>query len=111
MIRTSYFGKLKRLGEFKPVAITNGQPYFFKGEHYGILGPPKDLLDDFKSGKINQEEYVIHYQFRILDKLDAKEVHDDLIKTYGDNVCLLCFERSDSFAIDIWLDSGLMITV
>lgn len=112
MIYTSYFGNLKRIEN--PLAITARPPVWFKGPNYHKLAPNELLLWDHKNKKINDYEYITLFT-KLLDLLSPREIYNELIETYGENVTLLCFEKPPQFChrhiVAIWLQDNLGITV
>lgn len=125
-MNTSYFAKYK--GE-NAVSIAGKCPDWFKGRQYKKLAPKwhffkkyKDTLNDIKNGKYNSEiieyirdeaesEYMFYYVEEVLNKLDAKQVYEEL----GENTVLLCWERSSEFChrhiVRWWFQKELGIEV
>ena len=95
MITTSYFGKLQYIQN--PVAITVSKPKWFTGKHYSKLAPPKLLVQSYKNGEINQDEYTELYNEFVLDKLDPINTYKEIVDTFGNDATLLCYERSTDF--------------
>lgn len=106
-MQTSYFAKYKGSDG---VAICLYKPYWFKGEHYPTLAPTKEILEDYKNGDIDEEEYIRRYKEDVLSKLNPKEVYNDL----KDKV-LLCYERYDKFChrhiVAQWLSEELDVNI
>ena len=92
---TSYFGNRKNVTN--PLAITSGKPYWFRGPHYPGLGPKTEFLWDYKAGKIDQEEYTRQYMEQVLVPLSAVELYRELIRMYGEDITLLCWEKPPTF--------------
>lgn len=89
-MQTSYFAKSGR--NKNAVAITIRKPRFFKGRHYPKLAPPEWLLDKYKKDG-DSVFYRKHYIGEVLDKLNCKEVYEEL----GENAILVCWEGKDKF--------------
>jgi len=89
-MKTSYFAKYK--GE-NAISISLSTPSWFKGTAYKKLAPSWNLLNGYKNGDISKDQYISIYTATVLDKLDAKEVYDEL----GENAVLMCWEKSSDF--------------
>ena len=94
MIYTSYFGRL-RSNQFKHlvdkgVSIARGNKYW-NGKTYPQLFPSWDLITKAHEHTITEQEYKKIYYKEVLNKLDPKQVYNDL-----DNCILLCWETIDS---------------
>lgn len=112
MVYTSYFGNLKQLASSNvvPVSISLWKPKWFNGNQYLALAPKADML----KRDISQEEYIYEYKTRVLGKLDAKIVYEELVSKFGKNIALLCYEKPDDFChrhlVAEWFrESGLQI--
>ncbi|MCX6668824.1 MAG: hypothetical protein NTV25_03335 [Methanothrix sp.] len=90
VIRTSYFARSSKLPN--AISIARGYPASFKGRQYLKLAPSKDLLDEYKRGKLSEEEYAVVFGWQ-LDELDPVEV----VKELGPNPILLCWEGPSKF--------------
>ncbi|MEH7114547.1 DUF488 family protein [Neobacillus niacini] len=104
-IYTSYYANVKKLpAEMVPIGISQGNNRWFKGEYMKELAPTWAML------KMSQEEYDREF-FRILSKLDAKEIYDKL----PNNAVLLCYEKFNDQchrrAVAEWLENELGIEV
>lgn len=89
-IYTSYYGNMRNLREFTPVAISRGVPYWFAGRLYQRVAPPYELL---RKG-IGKEEYAAKY-LKMLNGLGAATILSDLMsipRVQGRPVVLLCYE-------------------
>lgn len=94
-MNTSYFAKYKGNNG---VCISLIAPSWFIGHTYKRLAPKYFILNDYKKGKINEEEYIRLYYEHVLSKLDAHKVYDELINLVGsEDIVLLCYEKSDKF--------------
>ena len=74
-MNTSYFTSKKILNpDLKLVSISKKPPEWFTVTHhyqiYKPLCPSWDLVMDYKSGEISEEEYTIRYYNEILNNLD-----------------------------------------
>ena len=91
MIYTSYFG-CKKWKDMPSVSIARWAPKGISIQGYPMLYPPSDLLWSYKQGQIDQEQYTEWYKKEVLDKLDPKQVYEDL-----NGKVLLCYEKSGAF--------------
>lgn len=130
-MNTSYFAKYK--GE-NAVSIAGKCPDWFKGREYKKLAPKYNFFQKYKrmidssidkSGLIGanyfpaleekriqaEEFYIQNYQKEVLDKLDAKQVYEEL----GENAVLLCWERPEKFChrrmVARWLEKELGVKI
>lgn len=107
-METSYFGK--SLNNPKAVSIAITSPPEFKGKHYKKLAPPFSLLIKYKKDG-NALFYTKHYYSEVLNKLNPKQVFEDL----GEDAVLLCWERSGTFChrhlVAQWLTENLKINI
>ncbi|WP_212031238.1 DUF488 family protein [Cytobacillus depressus] len=104
-IYTSYYANVKKLSpEMVPIGISQGNNKWFKGQYMKELAPTWPML------KMNQEDYDKEF-FKILSKLDAREIYDNL----PDNAVLLCYEKFNDKchrrAVAEWLEKELGIEV
>ncbi|KAB2328996.1 DUF488 domain-containing protein [Cytobacillus depressus] len=87
-----------------PIGISQGNNKWFKGQYMKELAPTWPML------KMNQEDYDKEF-FKILSKLDAREIYDNL----PDNAVLLCYEKFNDKchrrAVAEWLEKELGIEV
>ena len=84
--------KLQTLYQFV-ATLQNG----LLGNQYKVLAPPYDLVLALKTKKINQEQFAQIYNDQVLSKLKPRNIYDYLIRTFGDDATLLCFEKPDDF--------------
>jgi hypothetical protein len=73
------------------VSIAGGAPDWFTGRQYKKLAPKYWFFKKYKDGEFNRADYTFHYIIEVLDKLDAKQVYEEL----GEDAVLLCWERSE----------------
>lgn len=98
MIYTSYFAKLKKFPEnFQPIAICQFPPKWYIGPSIKIFAPNSDILIKYKSGQLNEKEYIQLYQ----QQLSNINVPDYVEKIFS--ICrektpiFLCYEKSKDF--------------
>lgn len=111
-IYTSYWGKLKALGnhEIQPIGISRYQPKWYKGgTHFKMLSPTSNLL------MLDEDEYVPKFE-EILSKLNAKEIYSTLKQiSKKDAIALICYERPEDFChrhlVAKWLSKELDIEI
>lgn len=109
-----------KVGNLVSISGDKGKSVGFNGNSYTKLAPKKDFWSIWHSniGKISELEntkyYMEQYYKTVLSKLDAKEVFDDL-KSFGNNVILLCYENNEEFChrhlAATWLEKELNITI
>ena len=108
MIYTSYYGNLRNLPDtVVPVAVSGGIPKFFKGLSCRELNPKYNSFKKFKEDG-DSETFSKAYKELVLSKLNVSEMVQKLYKLSGGfDVCLVCYEKSDSFChrhlISEWL--------
>jgi len=106
-IQTSYFAKYK--GE-NAVSISLSKPKWYTNcREYKKLAPSWALLNKYKQNK-DEEYYIEHYYKDVLDKLNPKQVYEEL----GENAVLLCWEKSrfcHRFIVSAWLQDKLGIEI
>ena len=107
-MNTSYFAKYK--GE-NAVSIAGKCPDWFKGRQYKKLAPKYDWWKKWRDESLNEEWYKEQYYKTILNKLDAKQVYEEL----GEDAVLLCWEKSGKFChrhlIADWFQKELGIEI
>jgi hypothetical protein len=95
----------------KAVAISRSQPRGWTGRVYEPLAPSWRLVQEAKSGAIDDDEYTRRYSMGVLSKLDPGRVRADL----GDDAILLCWERPGAFChrrlVAEWLEENLGVSV
>lgn len=98
-IFTTCFSKIKSVPkDITPVSIARYAPKNLKGHiaSYPGLFPSQQLLSNYKSGKINQTEYKNIYYRETLMQVNTEQVLEHL-KSFGNKVALVCYERADDF--------------
>lgn len=107
-MNTSYFAKYK--GE-NAVSIAGKCPDWFKGRQYKKLAPKYDWWKKWRDESLSEEWYKEQYYKTILDKLDVRQVYEEL----GEDAVLLCWEKSGKFChrhlITDWFQKELGIEV
>lgn len=107
-MNTSYFAKYK--GE-NAVSIAGKCPDWFKGRQYKKLAPKYDWWKKWRNESLSEEWYKEQYYKTILDKLDTRQVYEEL----GENAVLLCWEKSGKFChrhlVAEWFQKELGIEV
>lgn len=102
MLYTCYFAKDAALKENRivQVSISRSTPDFFNGLSYTKLAPPWDIIKQYKEDG-NWEKYTQEYTNRVLNKLDPRQVYDEIMKMVKEStgrvvfdVALMCYERS-----------------
>ena len=95
----------------RAVAISRTRPKGWTGRVYEPLAPSWRLLQEAKSGEIDESEYTRRYREEVLSKLDPAAVRADL----GEDAVLLCWERAGAFChrrlVAEWLEEGLGVSV
>ncbi len=108
---TSYFAKAGKVAN--TVAIAR-RCFFYKGPFYKKLAPSKELLREYKAGRVSEKEYTKRFN-RYLMSLDAEEVFRDLVDIAGIDAILLCWEGAGKFCyrhlVAAWLEEQLDISV
>jgi len=107
-MQTSFFAKYK--GE-NAVSISLSKPKWYTTcREYKKLAPSWNLLNKYKQDK-DEVYYIKQYQKEILDKLDPKQVYEEL----GEDAVLLCWEKSGEFChrfiVAEWLQDKLGIEI
>ena len=95
-IYTSYFANIRNIpSSIKPVAISLFVPNFYNGTRATELAPSKEILDKYKSGNINEEEFKILYLDLLLENSNSL---DKWVKYFENNeVVLVCYEGKNKF--------------
>ena len=114
MITTSYYAQEKKIKN--PVRISQ-QKYRWgtKSREYMKLAPPMYLVNHWKKGSITVEQYTEEYYRVVLSKLNPQEVLDEIIRIFGDDATLLCFEKAGEFChrrlVAEWIEKGTGVEV
>ena len=107
IVKTSYFSKYKLSNG---VSIARGTPNWFSGKCEERLFPTWEMINDIKSKKISEEEYIDLYYNIILSKLNPSEIYEK----HKDSV-LLCWEKIGEFChrriVASWIKETIGIEV
>lgn len=112
---TSYFGspKIKKFDNSRLISISMKPPDYFKSfiRIYKPLCPSYNLVKSYKSGIISEYQYTMQYYKDILNKLDPKDVYNQL----GKDSILLCYEKTGKFChrriVAGWLERSLDVRI
>ena len=108
-LRTGYFGK--HYAYQNPVSIARKTVVDIPV--YSLLAPNWKTIMSYKSS-LCQETYIKEYYESVLNRLNPREVIQDLSK-YGKVVTLLCYEKPNEFChrhiVAKWLSHHLKIEV
>ena len=97
MIYTSNYNNINKYNKdrFILVSISRTQPKNFNGLLWHELMPSNRLLNEFKSNKINWNEYKMRYNREVLDNLNPIEISQYLFaisQRYDKkDIVLLCY--------------------
>ena len=108
-MNTSYFANLKNLDQQRVVSIAGKAPDWYKGKEYKQLAPKYWFFIKYKDDG-DEEFYRTQYRKEVLEKLDPKEVYEEL----KDSI-LLCWEARGKFChrrlVAEWIENKLNIEV
>lgn len=106
MITTSNFARSGK--DRNAVAISIGLPRGWYGRRYLKLAPPRDMLHASK------EDFDAFY-FSKLEAMDAQQVYDEIVASFGGDAILLCWEapniRCHRRIVAEWFETKLGIVV
>jgi hypothetical protein len=94
-MHTSSFWRFHMMRDPRLVSIALKAPEWFKGRRYPALAPREDMLH------MEEEEYLPEYQ-AILDRLDPRQVYEDL----GETPSSYAGSRRGPSATGAWLRHG-----
>jgi hypothetical protein len=107
-MKTSYY--YKKAKDPNAVSIAAKAPTWFKGREYKKLAPKYWFFQKYKKDG-DEDFYTEQYYKQVLDKLNPKEVYEEL----GKDAVLLCWEASDKFChrhiVAEWLSYRLGVKV
>lgn len=110
---TSYFGNIQNVAN--PLSISGKAPDWYTGNQFKLLAPKLEFFTRYKNGELDANGYTKEYYAKVLGHLNAKEIYDRLITTYGENVTLLCYEKPGEFChrrlVANWFETELGIVV
>lgn len=92
---TSYFNNIKNVKN--PLSICGKAPDWYSGPQYKILAPKYWFLIKYKNKELTKDDYIKHYYNEILNNLDPTILYKKLIRNFGENVTLLCYEKPNEF--------------
>ena len=112
-MKTSYYAKSGSMPN--AVSIAGRAPTSYRGLEYKRLAPKIWFFKEYKDPNdehfMDQEFYIKHFYKEVLDKLDPKEVYDEL----GEDAILLCWETPEEFChrhlVAEWLSKNLNIEI
>ncbi len=98
MIYTGRFAELTKYREkgIVLVSIAGYAPDDYKGIQFKVLAPKYVWWKEWHDKKLSNEWYQQKYQETVLDKLNPKVIANRL-KSFGENVVLLCYEKPNEF--------------
>jgi hypothetical protein len=106
-LNTSYFAIS---GKHENAVAVCGRPWFYTGRVYEKLAPKSWFLKKYKKDG-DEDFYTKQYYAEVLDKLDPKEVYEEL----GEDAILVCWEGRDKFChrhiIADWLSKHLGVII
>ena len=92
------------------VSIAGKAPSWYTGREYKKLAPKYWFFKKYKEDG-DEEFYIEHYYKEVLDKLDPKEVFNEI----GENSVILCWEPYNQFChrhiVAEWLMKNLNIEI
>jgi hypothetical protein len=111
-MNTSYFSSPQiKNKNLNLVSIAKKSPTWITCKTYHLLCPSWDLVKNYKSKLITQEQYTEMYIRGWLNKLDPARTYQEL----GEDAILLCWEKSGFFChrhiVAKWLMDNLNITI
>ena len=98
MIYTGRFSEVKKYEQagFIPVSIAGYAPDYYKGIEFKTLAPKYSWWKQWHDHHLSDDWYKERYQETVLDRLNPKIIANRL-KSFGDNVVLLCYEKTGEF--------------
>lgn len=112
-MKTSYFANLKNVSN--PLSISGKAPDWYTGPQCKILAPKWEFFNDYKNGVITADEYTDQFYKLVLKPLNVYDTYHMLIKEYGEDVTLLCYEKPGQFChrriVATWFEEGLGVDV
>lgn len=109
-IYTSYFAVENKIPTgITRISIARWKPKGVVALEYKLLAPSESLLKKFKAGKIDVNGFAKEYYRDVLNKLSVEEVmrYFNLVSN-GNDIVLLCFEKSDAFCHRLLVAEWLM---
>jgi len=100
MIYTSYFSKVAKIREFEEnssfICIARSQPKRCNFCTLPMLFPSSSLLNLYKSGLINEQEFTVSYN-KQFDSVNINYIRNMLFGKEGIDTILLCWEKPEDF--------------
>ena len=107
-MKTSYYAI--SMSDPNAVSIAGRAPAGYKGREYKKLAPKYWFFKKYKEGG-DKDFYKEQYQKEVLNKLDPKEVYEEL----GEEAVLLCYEKPTDFChrhlVAEWLNKSLNLEI
>lgn len=107
-MNTSYYAKSSN--NFNAVSVAARAPLYYSGRQYKKLAPKLWFFTRYKKDG-DEAFYTEQYQKEVLDKLDPKQVYEEL----GENAVLICWEAPGKFChrhlIARWFEKHLGVIV
>ena len=94
-MNTSYFANL--INVKNPLSICGKAPEWYTGPQFKVLAPKYDFFIAYKNGIIDEAGYVEQFKLKVLALLDPVEIYQRLLRLYGEDVSLLCYEAPGDF--------------
>lgn len=95
-VYTSYFANLRNIpSSIEPIAISLFTPSFYNGKRAIDLAPSKEILNDYKNGVIDENEYRLRYLDLLINRSESIGDWCDYFK--NNEVVLVCYEGRDKF--------------
>ena len=102
--RTGYFAKLNKYAEqgYFPISIARFNPKGIKLMQWIRIAPNQDILQGYKSGKLDELDYELKYRLQ-LQNADVIGDWDKMLEIVGNlkkeyrGIVFLCYEKTDSF--------------
>ena len=79
-----------------PVSIAGNAPDYYQGIQFKTLAPKYSWWKEWHDKKLSNDWYKEKYQETVLNQLNPKVIANRL-NAFGENVVLLCYEKSGEF--------------
>lgn len=76
------------------VAISASPPDWYHGKKFQLLAPTWEMINDYKSGRINSKDYASKY-ITLLEQRDITAF--DIVEIFPDGTRFLCYEAPGDF--------------
>ena len=96
-IKTGYFANWRKYQNegYEMIGIVRYVPSYFNGKNLINLAPSVELLNDYKKGLINEDNFREVYNSYLEENFNL--VYSDLANLNLDKIVLCCFEKPDKF--------------